>query len=189
MSWKESLKKQLKKGAKRLAKEADKELKAIYEANFAEDTPRPRRRKRTRKQTITKKELPKTKQLAPQTNTIVRRIVQSIERFQEIREPSRELSYQDMLGQHLKHDFPNVRLRYKVANTEIDAFIDGVGIEVKVYLNKSEADRLFGQLALFHRSIKKIIVVAYRPNLQWLQEFQASVRNHFPKDAVYVVVK
>ena len=189
MSWKESLKKQLKKGAKKLAKEADKELKSIYRENFGDDSPKPRRKKRARKEAVTKKKSSESKPLPPETDTNITRIIQSVEQFQEIREPSRELSYQDMLGQHLKHDFPHVKLRYKIANTEIDAFIDGVGIEVKVYLNKSEADRLFGQLALFHRTIKKIIVVAYRPNLQWLQEFEASVRNHFPRDSVYIMVK
>ncbi len=174
----------MKKGAKRLAKEASKEVRAVFE----DDAPAPRRRKPARKPK-TKPRLAASKQRLAQSDLEVARIINSIEKFEEIREPSRELSYQDMLGQHLKHDFPSVKLRYKVANTEIDAFIDGVGIEVKVYLNKSEADRLFGQLALFLRTIKKIIVVAYRPNHQWLQEFNESVRLNFPKGSVYVVVK
>ena len=172
----------MKKGAKRLAKQASKEIRAVLDEDFGEETPPRRRRKRAPKP-------PVTRQVSHRPDSSVGKIIKSIEQFQAIREPSRELSYQDMLGQHLKHDFPNVRLRYKVANTEIDAFIDGVGIEVKVYLNKSEADRLFGQLALFLRTIAKIVVVAYRPNLQWLQEFEESVQRNFPRGSVFVVVK
>jgi len=92
LSWKESLKKQLKKGAKKLAKEADKELKSIYRENFGDDSPNPRRKKRARKEAVTKKKSSESKPLPPETDTNITRIIQSIEQFQEIREPSRELS-------------------------------------------------------------------------------------------------
>lgn len=52
-------------------------------------------------------------------------------------------------------------------NNEIDAIIGRIGIEAKLWLKKSEADRLFGQIESFLRYIDRVIVVLYQPNPEW----------------------
>jgi hypothetical protein len=102
----------------------------------------------------------------------------AIQNFIPPRRPPNEIAYQDMLVSSLKRDFPEILLRQQFGNNEIDVLIGRIGIEAKLGLKKSEADRLFGQIESFLQHIDRVIVVLYQPLPEWQNYLKQKLARH-----------
>lgn len=115
-------------------------------------------------------------------------VVQRIKECKPYKRPHKERQFEDMLMQHLRLFYPNLRTQLSYERTRIDAQIGKVGIEIKYQPNEGELDRLYGQIEKYLRHLDYVIaVIGYEMSRESVDYFRKRLRRRGLDTQVFVI--
>jgi len=126
---------------------------------------------KTTEREIEKKQPKRGVQKAAESSEILSRI----KKYTTRKMPKNEKDLDSMLVSYLYAFYPNISTRNTYEN--VDAQIGDIGIEIKYQPNRSDFDRLYGQIDRFLKHLEKVIVViGYEKSRELTETFEKRVK-------------
>ncbi len=114
--------------------------------------------------------------------SLLNRIVTSIQTFK----PSRKWAYEDgyhkeLLG-YLQHDFPNIKYEFQSGSSRPDLVIDNIAIEVKGPTDNPALDTLTTKCLKYSKYYDNLIMVLFNPQFSegHFREIKEGIEQYFP---------